>query len=151
MNLVRFLFTLFLLFFLPPLVSANALADEKAGQSAEKIRIVFEGGEAIVNMLDNPLARDFLERLPLNIVFKDFSQTEKIFYLQPRLNIVGGVNADKIRADFCYFEPWGNIAVFYKGFGQGASLYSLGLLESGKADLARKNGEFAARIEKMAK
>ncbi len=144
----KFLIALFLLGTLSLLSLEKALSAEPDGQFQEKIRIVFEDGEAIVKMLDNPLAKEFMKRLPLNVVLEDFSQTEKIFYLHPRLKTAGGVNADQIKGDFCYFAPWGNIAIFYKGFGHGTSLFVLGRLESGKEELSAKNGKFSARIEK---
>lgn len=112
-----------------------------------RIRIIQEGGESIVAMLDNPQARAFLSLLPLEIRLDDFSHAEKIFYLSQKLDLQGGENAEGRQGDFCYYAPWGNIAIFYKGMGHGTSLYVLGQIEKGKALLAAHEKSFPARIE----
>lgn len=124
----------------------NAYSDDRQSKP-QKIRIIFQGGEAIVSLYDNPPAREFFKKLPLDVEFEDFSQAEKIFYLPEKLDIRGGENADERKGDFCYYSPWGNIAVFYNGYGHGRGLYSLGMLESGKNSLASMRNNFKARIE----
>lgn len=122
-------------------------ASEENPRNVQKIRVVFQDGIATVALFDNSLAKEFLRRLPLEVEFEDFSSTEKIFYLPEKLDIKGAVNADQQKGDFCYYAPWGNIAVFYKGYGHGRSLYVLGTLESGKDSLAAMRNSFKARIE----
>ena len=122
-------------------------AEEGALPQGRKVRILFPGGEAVAALSDNPLVEVFLRRLPLEVEFSDFAHTEKIFYLREKLPLAGAVNADTQKGDFCYYAPWGNIAVFYKGYGHGKNLYVLGNLESGKEKLAAMVGNFTARIE----
>lgn len=130
-------------------LSAQAQGEVATPSPATRIRIVFEGGETVVSMFDNPPAREFLAMLPLSVTLDDFSHTEKIYYLSQKLNIKGGENAEEREGDFCYYAPWGNIAVFYKGMGYGTSLYVLGRIEKGKELLSKKEGTFSARMEVM--
>ncbi|WP_165076640.1 MULTISPECIES: cyclophilin-like fold protein [unclassified Desulfovibrio] len=111
------------------------------------VRILFEGGEAVAVLYDTPPAEAFLRLLPLEVEFSDFAGAEKIFYLAEKLPVRGTPNADEQKGDFCYYAPWGNIAVFYKGYGHGKNLYVLGSLASGKEKLAAMKQDFKARIE----
>lgn len=115
-----------------------------------KARVLFQGGEAVVALYDNLLADEFLRLLPLEVEFSDFAGAEKIFYLPEKFSLRNGVNADEQNGDFCYYAPWGNIAVFYKGYGHGKNLYVLGVIESGKEKLAAMKENFKARIEALA-
>lgn len=125
----------------------NAYSSVDRQGNLQKIKIIFQGGEATVTLYDNNLAREFFKRLPLEVEFEDFSHTEKIFYLSEKLETTGGENADELKGDFCYYAPWGNIAVFYNGYGHGRSLYVLGMLETGKNRLTAMRNNFKARIE----
>lgn len=122
-------------------------AEEGALPTPRKVKILFPGGEAVAALHDNPLAKAFVRRLPLEVEFSDFAHAEKIFYLPEKLPLAGAVNADTQQGDFCYYAPWGNIAVFYKSYGHGKNLYVLGNLETGKERLAAMKGNFKARVE----
>lgn len=118
---------------------------KNAGET--KIRIIFGNEEVIVALLDNPTSRDFLSLLPLAVTFEDYARTEKITYLPRRLTTSNVAPGDNIQGDFAYYAPWGNLAVFYEGFGRAGGLYILGRIESGKEKLANMNTDFSARIE----
>lgn len=134
------------LMFLPgPAVAADGAESAPAARHA--VRILFEGGEAVATLLDNPLADAFVRLLPLEVEFSDFAGAEKIFYLPEKLPVLGAANADEQKGDFCYYAPWGNIALFYKGYGHGKNLYVVGSLVSGKEKLAAMKQDFKARIE----
>ena len=122
-------------------------AEEGPLPQGREVKILFPGGEAVAALSANPLAEAFLRRLPLEVEFSDFGGAEKIFYLREKLPLAGAVDADTQKGDFCYYAPWGNIAVFYKGYGHGKNLYVFGNLESGKEKLGAMEGNFRARIE----
>lgn len=128
-------------------LSAGAAYGDAASGEAARLRIAFDGKEARVVMFDNPVARDFLSLLPLTVTFEDYARTEKICYLPRKLATGGGQTGSSVQGDFCYFAPWGNLAVFYKGFGHGGGLYILGRIESGKEALGAMKGDFTATIE----
>ena len=132
--------------FLPgPCIAADGAAGAQTARHA--VRILFEGGEAVATLLDNPLAEAFLRLLPMEVEFSDFAGEEKIFYLPEKLPVRGTANADEQKGDFCYYAPWGNMAVFYKGCGHGKNLYVVGNLAAGKEKLAAMKQDFKARIE----
>lgn len=119
--------------------------------SENKIRLTFNQQEVIVTLLDNPMAQAFLQRLPLEATFEDFSGNEKITYLPQKLSTEGGINAEETKGDFCYYAPWGNLAVFYRGMGYNTSLYVLGKIDSGKDLLEKMTQNFKVRIEQLPK
>ena len=111
--------------------------------------MTFAGHEIVVDLLDNPMAKAFLTRLPMTLTFEDFNSNEKISYLDWKLSTAGGINAEETKGDFCYYAPWGNLAVFYRGIGYSESLYILGTIRSGKELLARQKGDFRAMIDRV--
>ena len=130
----------------------HAFAADKGGAAAgapTKIRLVFDNKEVVVSIFDNPAGRDFLSLLPLEAEFKDFASEEKIAYLPRKLDTSGPPTPGKEQGDFTYYRPWGNLAVFYHGFGNSGQLTVLGRIESGKQLLAGMNAPFSARIEKV--
>jgi hypothetical protein len=67
--------------------------------------------------------------------------------LSKRLTVEDAPSGDA--GDFAYYAPWGNLAIFYKGFGNAEGrLYVLGQIESGKEKLEDISGDFSVRIEK---
>lgn len=126
---------------------AGAAYGDAAGGQVTRLRIAFDGKEAWVIMFDNPVARDFLSLLPLTVTLEDYARTEKIYHLPRKLATGGGQTGSSVQGDFCYYAPWGNLAVFYNGFGHGGGLYILGRIESGKEALGAMKGDFTATIE----
>lgn len=118
-------------------------------QSASKIRMMFNNQEVILSIYDSPASRDFLALLPLTMEFKDFARTEKIAYLPRKLDTADSPTPREAMGDFTYYAPWGNLAVFYKGFGTDGQLFVLGRIESGKEKLAVMGDTFTARLEKI--
>lgn len=123
------------------------MGQEAAKVFASKIRIVSDGGQAVITLYDTSASRDFISMLPLSLSFRDYVGEEKIANLPRRLATQGGISGSDVEGDFAYYAPWGNLAVFYKGFGKGTGLHILGRIESGKKWLAGQTADFTARIE----
>lgn len=130
------------------LFPATGLCADAQSQAA-RIRMTFDGGEVVVGILNNPAGQDFLSLLPLQIKFRDFAGEEKIAYLPRKLTTSGAPTARTMQGDFTYYRPWGNLAVFYRGFDGNEQLTVLGRIESGKEKLASMSGVFSVRIEKI--
>lgn len=127
---------------------AGGTGDSTSGVfHSSKVRIIFHQQEVIVELFDNPASRDFLSLLPLTLEFSDYAGVEKITYLPRRLITEGTPTPHDAAGDFTYYAPWGNLAVFYKGFGNDGQLYVLGRIESGKEKLAAMPRTFTARVE----
>jgi len=97
-----------------------------------KIRLAINGQTLVATLDDTPISRDFVAQLPLTLTLEDYAATEKIAYL-PRKLITAGTPAGfaPSAGDITYYAPWGNLAIFHKGFGYSSGLISLGRLESG--------------------
>ncbi|MEK1832650.1 cyclophilin-like fold protein [Priestia megaterium] len=56
------------------------------------------------------------------------------------------------KGEFAYYAPWGNAAIFYKGFEDATNdLIILGQIESGKENVENIHGDFTVTIEKVTK
>ena len=115
-----------------------------------RIKLTFNNEEVIVNMDDNPTSKDFLSLLPLTLTFEDYAGTEKISYPPNKLSTEEAPSGiDPAIGDFTYYAPWGNLAIFYKGFGYSKGLIKLGEIESGLEKLENLNSDFTVTIEKV--
>lgn len=107
-----------------------------------RIKMIFRENEIVIKMLDNPSTTDFLKRLPIELKFEDYNSTEKITYLPSKLsndNASSGMTPQV--GDFAYYAPWGNLAIYYKGFSYSSGLVLLGQIEEGieKIELIANN------------
>lgn len=103
------------------------MASEAMAETAGKVRLTSGGGEAIAVLDDTPASRDFLSMLPLELTFKDYNGTEKISYLPRKLATQGSPSSCTPEAGaFTYYAPWGNLALFYRGFRHSDGLVPLG-------------------------
>lgn len=120
----------------------------KKKENPTKVRMSFHQEEIIVELFDNPVSREFLSLLPLELEFDDYAHAEKIAYLPNKLKTQGPLGSE-IKGDFTYYAPWGNLAVFYKGYGNAHGLFMIGRILSGKDRLAKMDSRFTAIIEKI--
>ncbi|CAB3883781.1 MULTISPECIES: cyclophilin-like fold protein [Achromobacter] len=96
---------------------------------------------------DNAAARDFLAQLPLTLDLQDYAATEKIAQLPTKLSTAGAsAGMTPSIGDITYYAPWGNLAIFYKGFGHSAGLVKLGRIH-GDIQVLRAAGPLTAGIE----
>jgi len=97
-----------------------------------KLKITVGDKTATGVLYDNPTGRDFAKRLPLTVKMDDYSNTEKIFYPEPKLSTQGApAGFDPSVGDITVYTPWGNVALFYKDFGYSKGLISVGKITSG--------------------
>ncbi len=85
---------------------------------------------------DTPAGRDFASMLPITLNISDFHDTEKISDLPRRLtDTEDAVPAGTAGApgELTVYEPWGNLAIFYRAFTYSDDLIRLGSLEPGAA------------------
>lgn len=127
-----------------------AMAIAKQNMTTLKIRLTINGKTVIATLADNPTARDFHSLLPLTLTLEDYAATEKISYLSRKLSKDGApAGIDPAIGDIAYYAPWGNLAIFYKGFGYSKGLIKLGTIDSGLEALIVP-GSVRARIEPIA-
>lgn len=124
--------------------------NNKSLTDPQRIKLIIDNREIVVNMYDNPTSRDFLTMLPITSSFEDYAGKEKISYLPRRLYTEPiPSNSGSSVGDFAYYAPWGNLAIFYKGSATTANgLFVLGEIEFGKEHLAIMQGDFTDAIKK---
>lgn len=125
--------------------STNPNSKEKIMKET-KIKMSFDKEEIIVKLFDNKTSKDLLEQLPLTLEFEDFAGAEKIAYPNKKLTVDKSSSAGET-SDFCYYAPWGNLAVFYRGYGNDSGLVKLGRIESGKETLRKIKEGTKVKIE----
>ena len=132
------------------LATAVFAAESEARGTTARIRLVFDGGEAVAVLDNHPACIDLLSLLPVTLTFEDYNRTEKISYLPRKLDTgTSPDSCDPSEGSFTYYAPWGNLAVFYRDFRHSEGLVPLGRLESGLEAFSRMNGEFSVRMERM--
>ena len=115
---------------------ASPAAARQDGESL-RVRLSFDGGEAIVQLDAHPASRDFYAMLPLRLTLEDYNTTEKIGYLPKKLQTKGSPSScDPAAGTFAYYAPWGNLAIFYRDFRHSEGLVPLGRIISGMQHLA---------------
>ncbi len=125
---------------------AAKINNKEKKMNQTRIKMTFEKEEIIVKMFDNKTTKDFLSKLPMILEFEDYAKTEKISYLNSKL-VVDKETSSKETSDFTYYAPWGNLAVFYKGYGNDGGLVKMGIIESGKDKLIKIKDGSKVKIE----
>lgn len=113
---------------------------------AMKIKVTSKEYEIIFELNQSQAAKDLYAQLPLTLEVKDFSTNEKTFYPPKELDISDAPLANAEKGSLCYYSPWADVVMFYDHFGQGNSLYELGEVVSGKADIEKLNGIITVEI-----
>lgn len=112
--------------------SANRQAPV-AGIERMTIRLRIVGERPIEAMLlDVPAARDLAALLPLTLTLTDYAATETISELPRKLTAAGAPDGFEPKAgDIAFYAPWGNLAIFHKGFHHSPGLVRLGTITTG--------------------
>lgn len=111
------------------------------------IQLTMNGQVLSATLEDSAAGRDFLSLLPLTLDLEDYASTEKIAQLPRKLSTAGApAGITPAIGDITYYAPWGNLAIFYKGFGHANGLVKLGRI-NGDIQVLRGRGPLKARIE----
>ena len=130
-------------------VSTEPTAKENE-KTENKIRIATPDGDIIVVLEDNSASADLLKRLPMTVHFEDFNNTEKISYIDGKLDTSNAVTEyTPLVGAFAYYIPWGNLSVFYEDFRQSSGLASLGTVESGMEYVKTMDNYDSVTIERL--
>ncbi|MTH55392.1 hypothetical protein GKZ89_18530 [Bacillus mangrovi] len=130
--------------------SGETRGKNEMNHSAEKIAVTLEGGEIIINVYNNPTAKEFLEQLPLTMTFEEFGGFEKLSYPPEKLTVEGAPSGyTPQRGDFAYYAPWGDVAMFYNKHSYSAGLVKIGEIESGVELLETMEKDFTVSIKRV--
>ena len=134
-----------------PPASPSAKEAQPAGDTVSKQVIrISDGKNAVTFQLNNSkAAKDLYNQLPLTIQVQNYSTNEKIFYPAAALDTNNAPEASGKVGSLAYYEPWGNVVMFYKPFSPspGGRLYELGQAVSGSGDIQNLTGTIAVSKE----
>ena len=95
---------------------------------------------------DSKAAKDLYSQLPLDLEVSDFSTNEKVFYPE-KLDASDAPFAKGGKGVFAYYEPWGDVVMFYDDFSSNNDLYELGKVIDGVDMIENLSGNIV--IEKV--
>ena len=93
-----------------------------------------------IELNNSPSANDLYNQLPLSIDLEDYSTNEKIFYPPNKLNTESTPKATPKIGTLAYYEPWGDVVIFYDDFHANNDLYELGHVISGEDIVSELSG-----------
>ncbi|WP_350308929.1 cyclophilin-like fold protein [Harryflintia acetispora] len=112
------------------------------------IQVQIDGGAAVMFRLNGSAAASSLYRqLPLSVGIEDYAGSEKIFYPPEGLDTSRAPLAQGPAGTLAYYEPWGDVALFYGNCGGASGLYALGEAVSGAELIPSLAGE--VQIDKV--
>ena len=122
--------------------SRTEAKEEVSDMSENRIAIQSGDTEVIYELNGSPAADSLYEMLPLTVEVEDYSTNEKIFYPPEELACVETplASSDTGEGTLAYYEPWGDVVMFYAGFNENSSLYELGYAVSGIENISRMSG-----------
>lgn len=95
-----------------------------------RISVKSEQYEIIYELNDSTAAEQLYEQLPLTTEVEPFSNNEMTFYPE-ELDITDAPLSDGEPGSLSYYEPWGDVVMFYAPCTPNNSLYELGKAVSG--------------------
>lgn len=99
---------------------------------AEQYEIVYE-------LNDSTAARQLYGQLPLTVEVEPFSDNEMTFYPE-RLDVGDTPLSGGAPGSLSYYEPWGDVVMFYAPCAPNGSLYELGTAVSGAEHIEDLSG-----------
>lgn len=115
------------------------------------INIIVGDQTITATMENNSAARDFLSRLPLEVILEDYNNgTEKIFYPDPELSLNDTPRGcTPVPGDITIYEPWGNVAIFCRDWSQSNSLIKIGHIDDNGIETFNVPGDITVRFERQ--
>lgn len=106
-----------------------------------KLRMTDQAGHQVTIALnDSGAAQDLARQKPSEVRIENYSNDEKTFYPDKKLNLANTPRAHAVVGTLGYFAPWGDVCLFYRNFGSAAGLYELGITINGKDQISQLIG-----------
>ena len=107
---------------------------------AEVIEARAQGTVVTFELNSSDAAAGLGAQLPLSADVSNYSSNEKIFYPPKALDCSDAPAAEGGAGTLAYYEPWGNVVMFYGDYAPNPDLYELGRAVSGAENIARLSG-----------
>lgn len=124
----------------------NTIIEDESNTSLQ-IRIQTDSFTIVAALNDSSAAKSFYDQLPITLPAENYSTNEKIFYPPQKLDVSDTPLAKGSIGTLAYYEPWGDIVIFYGDYHSSSGLYQLGEVVFGIEQLESLSGEI--KIEKM--
>lgn len=120
---------------------ASAPVEEDAMADGRTITVTCGEATVTYQLNDSSAASALLAQLPLTLEVDDFSDNEKIFYPPEGLDVTDAPLAETGEAGtLAYYEPWGDVVMFYGPFSPNGALYELGRAVVGEGVVSGLSG-----------
>lgn len=115
--------------------------------SAQTIEVQQEEKVGTIELNVNDAARSLSEQMPLKLKFEDFGSAERIAYLPQKLKLGSSpTSSAPSEGDLTYYIPWGNLAVFVKGWRPSNDLVPLGKLSDQALEIIKSSSNRTIEI-----
>ena len=112
------------------------------------IKLSQNENKILIKLNNSSASNDLLSRLPMTVNFEDYNNTEKISYLDKKLDNTDGQDGYEPKAgDFALYASWGNLSLFYKDFSYSGGLTPLGSVISGSELIENMEGNIKIEID----
>ena len=126
--------------------TAGSSDEVGSGDDARFISVQTENGSIIYQLNDSAAAESLYQQLPITVESEDFSTNEKIFYPPQELDTDNCPLAAGGSGTLAYYQPWGDVVMFYGNFSENPSLFELGHVISGEELISRLSGTITIDI-----
>lgn len=126
----------------------------QAEETQNPLRVKLTAGDKVLyaTLADNSASRSLLAQLPMSLHFSDYNGTEKIAYPDEPLDVSDAPDScDPDTGTLAYYQPWGNLCIFYRDFRASNGLTPLGKIEGDLTALIDQTGDFTVLLENVSK
>lgn len=118
--------------------------------SAQMIEVQLGDKVGTIELNGNDAARSLLEQMPMRLKFEDFGSAERIAYLPQKIKLGSSpTSCAPSEGDLTYYIPWGNLAVFVKGYRPSNDLVPLGKLSGQALEIIRSSSDRTVEIRSV--
>lgn len=121
--------------------AAEEAAETEGEEQSMTIQVQANENSILFELNDSKAARELYEQLPLTVENEDFSNNEKTFYPPEKLDVSDAPYADGSVGTLAYYEPWGDVVLFYGSYSPNDALYELGTVTEGSELIREISGE----------
>lgn len=121
--------------------------EEDGKNHTRNMSFTFEGVKVLFELNDSTAANLLYDQLPLEVTIEDFSNNEKIFYPPSALDTTNTPLAQSQTGTLAYYEPWGDVVMFYDDFHSNSQLFALGHIVSGEEVISDLHGTITLQAE----
>lgn len=104
-----------------------------------RISVKSEQYEIIYELNDSTAANELYAQLPFTTEVEPFSNNEMTFYPE-KLDVTDTPLSGGETGSLSYYEPWGDVVMFYAPCAPNSSLYELGTVVSGAEHIQNLSG-----------